>query len=166
MWVQPTILAPFNGLSSAARFRNATMPGISAKHEQHNVSFTFFFISNGKREGEGKMFTSTKPYGLAVVILYFHMSYYKLISILFVLFSSPCSAISISRLPNACKSTFRTQKSLEPLLFFWTFSRGLTSSSSELLPVYEAANEGRTCNATIYFPPFIILSPPPPHIGR
>lgn len=51
----------------------------------------------------------------------------------------PCSAISISRRPNACWLMLRTQKSVLPLEFCCVFSRGDTSSSSELLPVYEAA---------------------------
>lgn len=33
---------------------------------------------------------------------------------------------------------FRTQKSEKPFEFLWIFSRGDPSSSSELLPVYEA----------------------------
>ena len=36
MWVQPTILAPFNGLSSLARLRRAMMPGISVFHSFHS----------------------------------------------------------------------------------------------------------------------------------
>lgn len=35
----------------------------------------------------------------------------------------------------------RTQKSVLPLEFCWVFSRGDTSSSSELLPVYDAVQE-------------------------
>jgi hypothetical protein len=35
----------------------------------------------------------------------------------------------------------RTQKSEKLFDDFWTFSRGDTSSSSELLPVYEAVND-------------------------
>lgn len=56
---------------------------------------------------------------------------------------SPCSAMSISRRPKPCWLMLRTQKSLLSRLFFWHFSRGDTSSSSDELPVYEAAKTER-----------------------
>ena len=55
--------------------------------------------------------------------------------------NSPCSAISISRRPNSACRRFLMQKSLKLEEVFCSFSRGETSSSSLLDPVYEAEIE-------------------------
>ena len=55
------------------------------------------------------------------------------------IFGVPCSAMSISLRPNAAWLMFLTQKSLSPFEVCCDFSRGDSSSSSDELPVYEAA---------------------------
>lgn len=70
----------------------------------------------------------------------------------------PCSAISISLRPKACWLMFLTQKSENPEELFCNFSLGDTSSSSEELPVYDAATREELMRPMFGTVPLFILN--------
>lgn len=72
----------------------------------------------------------------------------ELLSSLCLCHALPCSAISISRLPNSACLMFFTQKSLLPFELTCVLSRGEVSSSE--LSVQDAAEMKRHINDNIY----------------
>lgn len=142
MWVQPTILAPANGFSLCALFLSETRADISEKREHGRRKRRR--RKRGEREAEKqgrkkkKWDRSKKSASNAENIIQRREGWWWLTDGLSdesdgkekpPRWDLPCSAISISRLPNSACLMFFTQKSLLPLELTWVRSRGEVSSS-------------------------------------